>query len=47
MEQTVTKWLVGVTTLAVVATIFSSPYSSKILGAGFGGVASVYKAAKA
>lgn len=46
MENTLTKWLAGVTAVAVVSTIFASPYSSKIFNSLFGGVAGVYKAAK-
>lgn len=46
MEQTVTKWLTGLTLVAVVSTVFASPYASKIIGSFFGGVAGTYKAVK-
>ena len=45
--SSVERWLTGVTVLAVVATVVASPYSGPIIGQLFGGVANVYKAAKA
>ena len=40
------SWLAGVTTLAIIATVVSNKNSPNVIKAGFGGVASVYKAAK-
>jgi hypothetical protein len=44
--STVEKWLTGVTTLAIVATLVSSKYTAGILTAGGGAVAKVYQGAK-
>jgi hypothetical protein len=46
VENTVKVWLTGLTTVAVVATIFASPYAANILSAGFKGIAGTYSAAK-
>lgn len=46
MENTVRSWLVGVTAVAVAATLVASPYTAGIFNSLFGGVASVYRAAK-
>jgi hypothetical protein len=46
MENTVTKWLTGLTAVAVVSTIFASPYSANIFNSIFGGVAKTYSAVK-
>lgn len=43
---TVEKWLTGVTTLAIVATLVASKYTAGILTAGGNAVAAVYKGAK-
>lgn len=40
------QWLAGITTLAIVATVVSNKNSPNVIKAGFGGVASVYTAAK-
>jgi hypothetical protein len=39
-------WLTGLTTVAVAATVFSSPYAANIMSAFFKGVAGSYSAAK-
>lgn len=44
--STVEKWLTGVTTVAVVATLVASPYTAPILTATFGGIGTVYSRAK-
>lgn len=44
--STVEKWLTGVTTLAIVATVVASRYSAGVINALFGGVSNVYRAAK-
>lgn len=46
MENSIKVWLTGLTTVAVAATVFSSPYSANILSAFFKGVGGTYTAAK-
>lgn len=43
---TVEKWLVGLTTVAVVSTLVSSPYSANVINAIGNVIAGGYKAAK-
>lgn len=44
--STVEKWLTGITTLAIVATVVASPYSSGIITSLANGVGTVYTKAK-
>lgn len=44
--STVEKWLTGVTTLAIVATLVASQYTAPIITATAGGIGTVYRAAK-
>jgi hypothetical protein len=44
--NTVEKWLTGVTTLAIVATLVASKYTAGILTSGGKAIASVYQGAK-
>lgn len=46
MENTAQRWITGLTTISVVATVFASPYAKGILTAFFGGIAATYKSAK-
>lgn len=44
--ESLSKWLTGVTVVAVVATLVSSRYTAGILTAGGGAVAKIYQGAK-
>lgn len=44
--QTVEKFFLGVTAVAVVATLVSSPYTSNIFSSIFTGIGNVYNKAK-
>lgn len=44
--STVEKFFLGVTIVAVAGTIFTSPYTANIFGAGGGAIAKIYESAK-
>jgi hypothetical protein len=44
--DTIKVWLTGLTTIAVVATVFTSPYSGPIFTSIFGGMSNVYKSVR-
>lgn len=44
--SSVEKWLTGITTLAIVATIFSSPYAASIITSGGNAVGTIYQRAR-
>ncbi len=44
--SSIEKWLTGITTLAIVATIVASPYSSSIITSAGNAVGTVYQRAR-
>lgn len=46
MTDTIKAWVTGLTAIAVVATVFTSPYSAPIFTAGGNAMANIYKAVR-
>lgn len=44
--SSIERWLAGITTLAIVATVVSNKNSPNVIKAGLGGIAGIYKSAK-